>query len=466
MRFAEALLTTEGLRYVADHMEIMSAPGRVCLMESRFVTDKALLRRRFDILSEAERMVEGQGDSLDSLLRLFMETRDISTTISGLAGGNTPDDVELFEIKGLAITAGAVKRIVGNSGLGEIEEFRIPDLGEVIRILDPENTGNTHFHIYDAYSRELASKRKELRALQMQDTCEEEKADALTAECLILESAVRERLGELLRPYASRLLEAQKAIGELDVAVAKIRLARQMSLVRPGISEGATAYEGLRYLPVEDRLRESGKAFQPVDIRLEPGVTLVTGANMGGKSITLKSLALAQMMAQFGFHVPAVSASVRPVEAVDASLGDGQSASEGLSSFGAEILKIDRVLRDAAGPEVRLILIDEPARTTNPEEGRAIAAGIIELLQGRPSISVVTSHYGALPCNGRRLKVKGLKDSVGDLTAVGPSALQDYMDYSLEEDTAGRTPREALRIARLLGIAPDFASAVENALTS
>lgn len=465
MKFREALTVIEGLRFVADELTLLSALGRSCLMDSKFISDRVRLGEEYGYLAAAVGAVKNgeNSDAFKNAEHLLMQTRDIRTTIDRLSAGKTADDVELFEIKGLALLSGELKKVLEPTGISKMKPMEIPDLDRVYEILDPEKTGNAHFHIYDAYSEDLAHARRRLRLLQSSEKYDTEESDGIIASCMIIEGKVREELSECLKPFAPLLQAALVAIGRIDLLLAKANFVQSHSLSLPEFRDSDIHYSGLRYLPVERMLREADREFQPVDITLREGVTLITGANMGGKTITLKSLAMAQAMAQYCFGVPASQGKVMAADAIALSAGDSQSASEGLSSFGAEILKIDRILSEASGGARMLILIDEPARTTNPEEGRAIVSAIIEMLMKGNSVSVLTTHYSNINADCPRLRVKGVRETLAKRgESVRPGDLSGCMDYALVGDNTADVDREALTIARLLGISRDFSETIEK----
>ena len=465
MKFREALKIIDGLRFVADELTLMSALGRSCLMNSEFISDRERLSEEYGYLAATVTAVRNpaNSDAFKNTRHLLMQTHDIHATLERLFAGKTADDVELFEIKGLALLSGELKKVLAPTGITKMEPMEIPELDRVYEILDPEKTGNAHFHIYDAYSGELADARGRLRRLQSSEKYDTEETDRIIASCMIIEGKVREELSENLKPFAPILQAALEAIGRIDLLLAKADFVQNHSLSLPVFRNSGIQYSGLRYLPVESMLRESGRGFQPVDITLREGVTLITGANMGGKTITLKSLAMAQAMAQYCFGVPASEGKVMAADTIAMSGGDGQSASEGLSSFGAEILKIDSILSEASGGVRMLILIDEPARTTNPEEGRAIVSAIIEMLMKGNSVSVLTTHYSNIKADCPRLRVKGVRETLAKRgSSVRPGDLSGCMDYALVADDTEDIDREALTIARLLGISRDFSETIEK----
>ena len=220
--------------------------------------------------------------------------------------------------------------------------------------------------------------------------------------------------------------------------------------------------QGLWNPRLKARCEEQGLRYQPVDIELTPGVTLVTGANMAGKTVLLKTVGIAQLMMQFGMYVPAREAHMTLVDDVLFCIGDEQNEMNGLSSFASEILKISDAITRAESQRL-LILIDEPARTTNPIEGKAIVQSLSTLLNGQSSITLVTTHYSqlALPC--RKLRVRGFDERLSTLPLT-PQNINHFMDYSLLPDTSEEVPQEALRIAAILGCHPGLIAEASHRL--
>lgn len=464
MKFRDAIDKIEGLRLICDITPVVSPMGRGAILDSEFITDSHRLEAEFhEVATVMSALSEPYfTPDLGRLERALMTARDISSSLNRLDEYAILDDVELFEVKALAFTAMEVRDILAGSPLKGLDSATPPDLNEVVTLLDPEHTGSRHFHIYSAYSADLARKRRKLENVQKEG--HEESLAKVMAECIELEAGIRKDLAKSLRNRSRALHEALAALRRLDLLIAKARLAMESRLVRPEISSHEMSYTGLRYIPTEMKLTADGKTFQPVDIIIDEGVTVITGANMGGKTVTLKSVALAQAMAQFGYFVAADKATVAPVADILLSIGDAQSALTGLSSFGAEITRIDEIISRSMLAQKYLNLIDEPARSTNPEEGRAIVNALVELLGRLHSYSLVTTHYSGIEVGGRRYRVKGLREDAVP-SRLSPRQLGDMMDYSLEPHDSSDVSRDALRIARMLCISPKFAQAIEYHLT-
>ena len=129
-------------------------------------------------------------------------------------------------------------------------------------------------------------------------------------------------------------------------------------------------------------------------------------------------------------------------------IGDEQNEMNGLSSFASEIIKISDTVTRAAN-ERMLILIDEPARTTNPIEGKAIVQSVVTMLEQKASTTLITTHYSQLGLGCRCLRVRGFVEGLVDVP-LSPENINRFMDYSLLPDDSDEVPQEALRIAAIL----------------
>lgn len=172
---------------------------------------------------------------------------------------------------------------------------------------------------------------------------------------------------------------------------------------------------------------------------------------MGGKTILLKSIALSQYMFQFGFFVPADRARICIVDEIICSLEDKQSDLNGLSSFASEMLNINHIIQEIKKGKNVLALIDELARTTNPDEGIAIVNAMIELLEKHKVRSLITTHYSGIKKEVKKLRVKGLiLEKISEKLKIND--INDLMDYTLIEDNTTEVPTDGIKIAELIGV--------------
>ena len=140
-----------------------------------------------------------------------------------------------------------------------------------------------------------------------------------------------------------------------------------------------------------------GEKAVPIDVVFNSGcrVLIITGANTGGKTVTLKTIALFSLLNQAGFPVPAKEGTKLPIfNSVFADIGDEQSLEQSLSTFSGHMQNIGQMLQTA--DENSLILLDELGSGTDPQEGGAIAMAILDEFIARNSFVILTTHHGIL----------------------------------------------------------------------
>jgi DNA mismatch repair protein MutS2 len=139
----------------------------------------------------------------------------------------------------------------------------------------------------------------------------------------------------------------------------------------------------------------------PIDLHLtrKENALIISGANAGGKTVSLKTLGLLGAMAQTGLHIPVAEGSEWPVlTGVFAEIGDEQDLRSHLSTFSARIQRLVTVLNLA--DDRSLILLDELGTGTDPAEGAALALAVLDRLRGRGAFVAVTTHYHLIKAYG------------------------------------------------------------------
>ena len=413
-----------GLRFMLDGLELQSGFARRWLLDSEMMTNEQEIVASYGVLRHFVDFVRSIEPSfLNTLLFRLQGVKDIRTTIKNLRQLSTLDDIELFEVKHLAILSTEVAKLLKNHNLDNVVE--IPSLDEVINILDPDGMKIASFYVYDSYCEQLKDLRIEMRKHPDQQ-------EELLVEAAEIEEGVRADLTNQLHAHVDD-------IASTLIALAKVRQAVDLELCFPEISgDGTSHYAAMFHPQVKDALNRAGKQFQPVDISYAHIPTLITGANMGGKTVVLKTLTLCQYLFQFGFGIPAKEAGIAIKDDIMFCIGDEQSIEKGLSSFAAEMKNIDAVIKASREKRRLLALIDEPARTTNPTEGTALVQALLKVLAPRRMSLVMTTHYDIEPGSAHCLRVKGFDNG--------------SMNYSLVEVENGEVPHEALNIAQSLGI--------------
>ena len=428
-----------------DQLELQSGYARRWLLDSPMMLRDEEIAASYRMLHRFTQFIDQvEKTHIDTLLFKLQGLKDIRTTINHLKQHAVLDDIELFEVKHLAILATDVAALLASHGMGDV--VQIPALDEVITILDPDGMKIATFYIYDSYCAQL----KDLRS-QMRQPPEQQEDLLLQAD--ELEEGVRKDLTTALHPWSAALEQAQLALAQLDVLLAKALQIKQMELAFPTVShDGTSRYEAMFHPQVKAALAVHGRAFQPVDITVSQEPTLITGANMGGKTVVLKTLTLCQLLFQFGFGIPAATAQIAVKDEIYFCIGDDQSVEKGLSSFAAEMKNIDAVIKASRENKKLLALIDEPARTTNPTEGAALVTALLRLLADKDMSLVMTTHYDIEPGRARCLRVKGFENG--------------EMDYRLVEVQDGEVPHEALNIAQSLGIDSEWIDMARGLLTA
>ncbi len=207
--------------------------------------------------------------------------------------------------------------------------------------------------------------------------------------------------------------ECARILAELSRAVGRMRaaLVADMDTLYAADAFYARAEYGYRLHAVKPALAAGGKlhivkgrhplleqkSAVPVSLSLGEGyrILLISGANTGGKTVTLKMCGLFCLMAACGLFVPAAEGTRLSVfDGVWCDVGDSQSIEENLSTFSSHAVHIREILQRATRDS--LVLIDEPGGGTDPEEGAALAKAVVAQLLRRGCAGVVTTHYSAL----------------------------------------------------------------------
>lgn len=512
-------------QYILNKIEVLTPYGLMYKnrMKPFLIGEEEELKGSLNILESYIPFIEDLNirRAFNNILSHF---KDLRNSIKRASEDFTLSDVELFEIKNFLFLIRDLYKLIDDNKMPIFNETKIERIISLENLLDPESTNLPTFYIYDNYSEELldlrmkkSSTHKEIKEKReiIKDRIKEElnislrpdnsvviskdkkellekienypyltyssetymnvkfvlkpteKVAKLERQWILLKEQ-EERVEENIRLMLSKEIGKRRreiygnmvSLGKLDLILAKAKLAIDMKGVKPNIvKEHKVVIEDGRHPKVEEFLIKRGNKFTPISIDLEEGVCLITGANMGGKTISLKLIGLLTAMGQYGLYVPAKEMTLGLNKYIKTSIGDMQSTDSGLSTFGGEIEVVSEAIKRA--DEKGLILIDELARGTNPEEGYAISKAITTYLLRKPSITLLTTHYDNIGDMDEvvHLQVVGLSkidfEELKDLLEgkEGMDLINQYMDYTLVKvEKTKLVPKDAINIARIMGL--------------
>lgn len=469
---------------------------------------------------------------------IFAHVKDLRTSVRRTMEGCALTEIELFEIKTFLFLIRDLDKLLKKYGIDQWDDMEVQPIEKLEKLLDPEGTRIATFYIYDSYSKKLKNIRKDRKdttkeikkekkklkekiqkdlgvklrpdgsimiSKENKDSIEQidnhpylayvsetymnikfnikptEEIASLERNLIYIkereeeeEYKVREYISKQIANHRKKLFRNMASIGKLDFILGKAQFAIEINGVKPEIlKEHYLFIEEGRHPKVEEFLIKKGLEFTPITTNLKEGATCITGANMGGKTVSLRLVGLLSAMAQHGLFVPANKMELGLSNFICTSIGDMQSTDKGLSTFGGEIKLVQESIEKAHRKGI--ILIDELARGTNPQEGYAISKALIKFLKDTNSITLVTTHYDNIAdIKGvSHLQVVGLSDikfdklqeKLNDKKSDKMDIINEHMDYRLiEVKNRKEVPKDALNIARLMGLDENIIFEAENIL--
>ncbi|MEO0540908.1 MAG: endonuclease MutS2 [Cyanobacteria bacterium P01_A01_bin.105] len=303
------------------------------------------------------------------------------------------------------------------------------------------------------------------------------------------EEAIRQRLTEQVAEITEDLELLLAVVTTLDLATARARYSGWLEANPPRFvkPDEQTVLRQLRHpLLMWQHRHEDGPDVVAINVVMRPDlrVVAITGPNTGGKTVTLKTLGLATLMAKIGLFIPAKEPVELPwFEQILSDIGDEQSIEQSLSTFSGHIKRIERIL-DTLAPSIRpsgrpvsaqdnylsgidsrtqnpsvdppgfttspsnsLVLLDEVGAGTDPSEGSALAIALLQHLADHARLTIATTHFG-------ELKALKYQDDRFENASVEFDDVSLSPTYRLLWGIPGRS--NALTIARRLGLDPQI----------
>ncbi|MBQ3552988.1 MAG: hypothetical protein IJA35_07600 [Clostridia bacterium] len=463
-----------GFTFVKNEIETCSPYGAELKRKLRFFKpeERGLLLEELENINKlckAQELPEYK-----KISHMLMSLKDIRRSIVSI-DSLTLNEIELFEIKRFLLQLDTIAPLFDtlNAKL-ELSGITINRISAALDILDPEKKRNPAFMLSGALSEKLSYAREQKRLIELQiNSC----TDAKRRESLLLkraefvamedaeETALKRNLCMELRPYAQEMLSTVGSIAKLDFSMAKAALAVKYGCPMPHITDKRLVLTNMFNPAVAYAIKSrSGGNFTPLSIELEMGASVLTGANMGGKSIVLYTIALNALCIQAGIFPFANSCEMPLFDNIYMVSGATGDYNKGLSSFGSEITQLNDAISGIEASGFSLMLVDELARGTNPDEGAAIVKGAVEYVCDMRCISLFATHYdGVAPFADRQYRVKGLCDTdmyglkkrIDNSNKSRISIIEEAMSYGvyLVEDSS-IVPHDALSICELLGTNP------------
>ena len=497
-----------GLQYALETLHGCSPFGQEKIRKLRYYSpdEREELETELYNVEQAAKAADALKPLYDRIGLMLCQMKDIRGSLRRCQALEIPDHVELFEIKVyLQRLESLIPLFQQVCQTTHFKALAFHDPAQALEILDPDKTRSRGFYIpdnatpklreiraakkqieeqlhhaqTDAEKEELRSRRTRVCA---EEDSEETKLDKMLHtvkkagfDCLvILGGNGTHKTANLLAlaPLAGDLLEDADTAGRLDFIIQKALFAVRYGGVRPEITETELELTDMINPELCDLLEQKGRSFVPVSIRLEQGATVITGANMGGKSVVMKTVALNVLLLQAGFLVCAKKARMPLFYSVKMLFDDLQSIQSGLSGFGSEIVQFQKALEEVE-QGYSLFLLDEFARGTNPDEGAVIVQAVTKYLNEVKAISLLTTHYDKVAENARlHYQIIGLRDVDPEqirqeLAATGDDGIQviaRHMNYGLYRvEGKSDCPRDALNICRMLSLKPEILEKIEQA---
>ena len=199
-------------------------------------------------------------------------------------------------------------------------------------------------------------------------------------------------LSSMLFAYTAEIKLDVSIIGKLDFIFAKAKYSNSIKGITPKINDEKFA----EFINARHPLIDSNKVVPTtLSIGKDFSLLIITGPNTGGKTVTLKTVGLLELMACSGLNIPAdEKSSIYVFDEIFADIGDDQSISDSLSTFSSHMINISHILQTAT--ENSLILVDELGSGTDPIEGANLAISILEYFKNNDILTIATTHYQEL----------------------------------------------------------------------
>ncbi len=209
---------------------------------------------------------------------------------------------------------------------------------------------------------------------------------------------ILKKLSYEIRPYVVLLKQYQDFLSDIDIVAAKAKYARKINAILPSIIEEKRMFFREAFHPILflNNLEKNEKTFpQTIELKNENRIIVISGPNAGGKTISLKTVGLLQLMLQCGILIPVHERSETFLfDRILTDIGDNQSIENHLSTYSYRLKNMNYFLKKCNAKT--LFLIDEFGTGSDPELGGALAETFLEEFYHREAFGIITTHYSNL----------------------------------------------------------------------
>ena len=230
-------------------------------------------------------------------------------------------------------------------------------------------------------------------------------------------------LTDQLRPFKTNLNQFQNYLVNIDLIAAKAKFARDINGIKPKLNNDRQlnlkdAFHPLLYL--QNKLEKKETFPQSIELHPENRIVVISGPNAGGKSITLKTVGLLQLMIQSGILIPVHRKSTVCIfNRFLTDIGDNQSIENHLSTYSYRLKNMNQFLKKCN--DSTLFLIDEFGTGSDPELGGALAETFLETFYEKESYGVITTHYSNLKLLANELEYASNANMLFDNRTLEPT---------------------------------------------
>ena len=209
---------------------------------------------------------------------------------------------------------------------------------------------------------------------------------------------ILKQLSNAIRPYLSLLIEYQEFLSDIDVIAAKAKYANKINAILPQISEERRLFLRDAYHPIlylNNKQKNEVTHPQTIELNQDNRIIVISGPNAGGKTISLKTVGLLQLMLQSGMLIPVHERSETFLfDRILTDIGDNQSIENHLSTYSYRLKNMNYFLKKCN--RKTMFLIDEFGTGSDPDLGGALAEIFLEEFYHREAFGIITTHYSNL----------------------------------------------------------------------